>query len=185
VVIHLPAPTKHGKLIPVVVSPTAGGEIEVGFAGVPCGGTRIVARDSLNRKASLSFTAPCAHPRAALRNTRVLKGRSGRTSQRVYLAAPRASTSVTLHLGDSLYVWEYGTTPPSFVAGGGAPNLVFLARLPSGPWIGCPVQGCPAATTWGYVALVPGNAVIHMTPGCSGEPGCAAAPFDIDVHVEA
>jgi hypothetical protein len=185
VVIH-PAPAmNHASSVPFVLSPSTSGLIEVGFGAVPCGGVRVVARDSLGHRASLSFSAACAHPGSAFRYLRLIKGRFLTAGQRRYLDHPDAPTSISLHLGDRLFLWEPGTAPPLFTPSGGVPNIMLLSRVPYGPWIGCPVQGCPAATTSAYVALIPGEAVIHMTPGCTEGPGCASSPFDIKVHVAA
>lgn len=182
IVIHLPHRTGGVRTIARVLRPSARGRIEVGFAEMPCGGVRVVARDSLRRKATLRFDRRCAHPAAAFRHVRTIVGTSSPSPQRVYVDDPSAASSVTVHFGDVVDVWEGGTTP-SFTAHGGTPNLGLLAKLPSGPWVGCPAGGCPAATSWVYIALAPGMATIHMTPGCSEQGGCTKRPFDITVQV--
>jgi hypothetical protein len=144
---------------------------------------RVVARDSLRRKAVLQFDRTCAHPAAAFRHVHAIVGTSSPSPQRVYVDAPSTASSVSVHSGDVVDLWEDGATPPSFTAHGGSPNLVLLAKLPSGPWVGCPAGGCPAATSWVYIALAPGTATIHMTPSCAEQGGCAKSPFDITVQV--
>lgn len=134
----------------------------------------------------LGCAAPADPPRPRLR---AVVGRQV-TAPTVQIPASRP-TSVTLHRGDILYLWEPGTNAPAWtpsVEQIDSPNATALplALVDQGQTAArmCPEVDCAAGFYWKWLAVKTGDTAITLSAACrASKPPCMVPDFIIRVHI--
>lgn len=102
--------------------------------------------------------------------------------ERILGTTPR---SVTLHLGDQLYLYESGDTHPGYQPQVDEHYLSVL-RQGATPARACAQPECGAGFFWQYVAAQVGVTAIDLSPACrSLRPPCMLPDLEITVTVQA
>jgi len=173
-----------GKIAGRELIATGDGSFVMGINGVNvCDRPIFQARDLHGARARLQGPAlGCSQradvPRAQLH---VVAGRPATPpTVRIYDNRP---ASVTMHLGDELYVWEPGVSTAAFRPGP-IGNKLLLIRTGQTPPRACPQPGCDAGFYWLYVAIKTGNSTLDIAPACRfATPPCLAPDIIIRVVI--
>lgn len=100
--------------------------------------------------------------------------------ERILGTIPR---TVTLHLGDELYLYESGDTHPGYQPQADDHFLTVL-RQGTTPARACSQPDCAAGFFWQYAAAQVGQTTIDLSPACrSVRPPCMMPDLEIEVNV--
>jgi hypothetical protein len=168
----------------VEVKTTGAGAFAVGITGLSmCARPVFKARDFATGHAKLlgpplGCHAPAVVPVPQLQ---ILKGKpASRTVVKVYGLQPR---SVTMHVGDQLYIWESGSGAASFTPHADSSYLV-LFRMGETPPRMCPQVDCAEGFYWQYTAIKAGTTLVDLSARCrSSTPPCEIPDFALDVII--
>jgi hypothetical protein len=96
---------------------------------------------------------------------------------------PRADT-VSMHVGDTLYVWQPGKAHPDFTANA-EPTYLALLRQGTTAARDCAQVDCAPGFYWEWVALRSGDTVIDLSPACRlTTPPCGRPDYAVRVHID-
>lgn len=174
------------------IRPNLRGRFRVKAVGAnPCAGLLFRAIDTHGHRKTvrgpqLGCNVPADLPRPELH---VVVGRAVTPATVKVLASHPGS--VTLHVGELLYLWEPGTTVPAWTprlldsAGtqtSGRPlQLVDAGQTPPRA---CPQVDCDAGFYWKWLAVATGDTGITLSAACrASTPPCMVPDFIIRVHV--
>jgi hypothetical protein len=113
----------------------------------------------------------------------VLRGQLGKTSETRAIDPQITGSPLTLRVGDTLYLWEPGTTRPLFTPG---PDPSYLAQVAQGttPPRACAQTDCAAGFYWRWLALRPGQTGIRLEPACRlSKPQCELPDRILEVTI--
>jgi hypothetical protein len=163
---------------------TAGGRFVIGITGLNmCAGPVFQSRDFKSARAKLRGPAlGCAMPLdIPVPKLRIVVGQS--VPYRLVKIYSHQPGSVTMHVGDQLYLWEPGTAAPPFTPNVDARYLL-LIRAGKTPPRACPQPDCDAGYFWQYVGIRSGNTSVDMAASCRfSTPPCQLPDFAIEVVI--
>lgn len=179
-------------LVGLSVQPNASGRFRLAAVGANlCARVLFRAYDAHGhakqaRGPELGCASPANYPRPTLR---AIVGHAV-TLQTVRILATHPA-SITLHLGDELYLWEPGTTVPAFSptlqeAPAPVATVVRLVLVDQGqtPARACAQVDCAAGFYWRFLAAATGDTGIVLSAACrQSKPPCMVPDFLITVHI--
>ncbi len=173
-------------VLAVSLRPTATGTFTVTAPGVNlCAGVVLVAHDTHGHGKKvhgppLGCASPADYPRPRLQVT--LGKRVASPTVRILDAHP---ASITLHVGDVLYLWEPGTTAPFFSPReSGTPGVLQLIAQGQTTAKPCAEAECAAGFYWKWLAVKTGDSGIELSAACrQSKPPCMLPDFVIRVQV--
>lgn len=173
-------------VLAVSLRPTAAGTFTVAAPGANlCAGVEFGTYDIHGHAKSvhgppLGCASPADYPRPRLQVTSGTHAAS--PTVRIIAAHP---ASVTLHIGDVLYLWEPGTTAPFFNPRlSGTPAVLQLVAQGQTPAKTCAESDCAAGFYWKWLAVQTGDSDIDLSAACrQSKPPCMLPDFLIRVHV--
>jgi hypothetical protein len=168
----------------VELKTNAAGAFAVGIKGLSmCARPAFKARDFATGHAKLLGPPLGCHSPAIVPvpQLRVLTGKqASHVVVKVYGLQPR---SVTMHVGDQLYIWEPGSGAASFTPHADGAYLV-LFRVGETPPRMCPQPDCAVGFYWQYTAIKVGTTLVDLSARCrSSTPPCEVPDFAIDVTI--
>lgn len=177
-------------VVGVELRPASGGSFLVAASNLDlCGGVQFAATDTaghtgIARGPTLMCPSPLGVPPPVLRPVlHVLQG--GKIIPRQYrLRGPNHPSSLRMRVGDSLSLWEPGTTAPAFTPRVDGKHLVLLKHDQSSSQT-CTTSGCATGFAWTWVAVAAGQTAIDLSPACrQSRPACGMPDYAITVHID-
>jgi hypothetical protein len=173
-------------VVGVEVRPTRAGSFRVAARGVDlCGGVWFQAVDTAGHsKIARGPALACPSPQQPSKPTlKVIGGKQVRSTQ-YRILTPMPPTSVTMHVGDQLYLWEPGSTVPAFTPGVDRDYLALLASGKTPPQT-CAAVNCAEGFEWTWIALRAGDTILDLSPACRlSTPPCGRPDLGIGIHID-